>query len=68
MGTSLQSRFSQLFAVKAKFKLEELEPYVRDLFDSSSSAGTGMPRSQAEVLLKYTKMIDGLYYPAHLAR
>lgn len=58
----MQKRFAQLFAVKQKFQLEELEPYVQDLFGSAA----GMPRSQAELLLRHTRLIDGLYYPLSL--
>lgn len=54
-------RFAQLFEERPKFRLEELEPYLQDLFCASGDAQK--PRSQAELLLLYTKCIDQFYFP-----
>lgn len=54
-----KERFQQLFTVKAKFQLDELEPYLIDLF---GNVGAGQCKTQPELLLKYTKKVDGFYY------
>eukprot|EP01034_Spumella_vulgaris_P021397 gene21397-27427_t len=52
-----KTRFSQLFAVKPRFRLDELEPYLVGLF----GPGGVLPKSQAELLLQHTKCVDDLY-------
>mmetsp|Transcript_26260 Transcript_26260/g.38928 ORF Transcript_26260/g.38928 Transcript_26260/m.38928 type:complete len:403 (+) Transcript_26260:57-1265(+) len=58
MSSSPQARFRQLFNAKSRYSLEEIEPYLTDLYGKS-----GQPKSCAELLLAHANLIDGYYVP-----
>jgi hypothetical protein len=52
-----QPRFQQLFELRSKYSLNEIEPYLKDLFGHSNQ-----PKTIHELLLAHALLIDGFYY------
>lgn len=48
-----QVRLGELFAVRAKYTEEELQPYFKDMI-----LQRGMPHSVPELLLPHTRYVD----------
>ena len=55
--STIEERLKALFAIKNKYELEELFPYVNDLV-----GGTGQPKSAVELLLVNARLVDAKYY------
>jgi hypothetical protein len=53
----VQTRLNQLFAVRAKYREEELQPYFLDMITGIG----GKPKSIPELLLSHTRLIDEFY-------
>ena len=54
----MKVRFNQLFAGKGQLRLTEIRPYLKDL-----SGGPGQPATEAELLLRYTRLVDDFVVP-----
>jgi len=55
--STIQERLKALFAIKSKYELEELAPYVDDLV-----GGAGQAKSDVELLLSHARLVDAKYY------
>jgi hypothetical protein len=55
--STIQERLKALFAIKSKYELEELVPYVDDL-----EGGAGQAKSDVELLLAHARLVDAKYY------
>lgn len=55
--STIQERLKALFAIKSKYELEELVPYVDDLV-----GGAGQAKSDVELLLAHARLVDAKYY------
>jgi hypothetical protein len=52
-----QERFRKLYSIKPKYVIEELDPYCSGLV-----GGLGQPKSNAELVLKFSRIIESKYY------
>jgi len=57
LASTIQERLKSLFAIKPKYELEELVPYVNDL-----AGGAGQPKSHVELLIAHSRLVDAKYY------
>lgn len=52
----MQTRFSALFGVKARYQLEELQPYLEGLW--GPAAGAAAPKTQQDLLTLFARRAE----------
>ena len=54
-------RFQQLYMYRDKYCLEDIQPYIEDFLSVHGDTKKSMP---VALLLRYTKLVEGLYIPS----